>query len=313
MTIRKCDGEQARRLRHRGAGRHPARAPDRPREHARPGHPQTRQQGLRCSPTWICRPTGTSCWSTRPASSRSAARRAAAGTLTGHKIIVDTYGEWLGTVVAPSPAETRPSRPVTAYAMRWWPRTSSPGWPKCEVQVAYAIGVSTSGGALRVQTFRRRTAVPDEQIQQAVEVFDLRPAAIVRGTRSAAPDLCTGRPAVTSAGSCRTSRGRARTAHLRSLRPSKASSSERWARQRGASAAGSQAHSSRPAASRTAFSNASGSATVTVSPGCRMMPDGSRILTGSLNSTQTPPAVVVPNVAPLSLNEPLAPIAFTAE
>ncbi|MFM7210472.1 MAG: methionine adenosyltransferase domain-containing protein, partial [Actinomycetota bacterium] len=50
---------------------------------------------------------------------------------------------------------------------------------RCEVQVAYAIGKAHPVG-LFVQTFGTGV-LPDERIQEAVlEVFDLRPAAIIR-------------------------------------------------------------------------------------------------------------------------------------
>ena len=67
-----------------------------------------------------------------------------------------------------------------AYAMRWVAKTVVAAGlaTKCEVQVAYAIGVSHPVG-LFVNTFGTGV-VPDQQIQDAItEVFDLRPAAIV--------------------------------------------------------------------------------------------------------------------------------------
>jgi S-adenosylmethionine synthetase len=67
-----------------------------------------------------------------------------------------------------------------AYAMRWVAKNVVAAGlaQRCEVQVAYAIGVSHPVG-LFVQTFGTGS-VPDLQIQEAVtQVFDLRPAAIV--------------------------------------------------------------------------------------------------------------------------------------
>jgi S-adenosylmethionine synthetase len=101
--------------------------------------------------------------------------------LTGRKIIVDTYGGMArhggGAFSGKDPSKVDRS---AAYAMRWVAKNVvAAGLAKrCEVQVAYAIGVSHPVG-LFVQTFGTG-AVPDEQIQEAVtQVFDLRPAAIV--------------------------------------------------------------------------------------------------------------------------------------
>jgi S-adenosylmethionine synthetase len=101
--------------------------------------------------------------------------------LTGRKIIVDTYGGMArhggGAFSGKDPSKVDRS---AAYAMRWVAKNVvAAGLAKrCEVQVAYAIGVSHPVG-LFVQTFGTGT-VPDQQIQDAVtRVFDLRPAAIV--------------------------------------------------------------------------------------------------------------------------------------
>ena len=101
--------------------------------------------------------------------------------LTGRRSSSTPTAVWPGTAVAPSRAKTRPrwtGQPHTPCA--GWPRTSSPQAlaKRCEVQVAYAIGVAHPVG-LFVQTFGTGT-VPDAQIQEAItRVFDLRPAAIV--------------------------------------------------------------------------------------------------------------------------------------
>ncbi|MEU4952468.1 methionine adenosyltransferase domain-containing protein, partial [Streptomyces lavendulae] len=68
-----------------------------------------------------------------------------------------------------------------AYAMRWVAKNVVAAGlaARCEVQVAYAIGKAEPVG-LFVETFGTAT-LPDERIQEAIgEVFDLRPAAIIR-------------------------------------------------------------------------------------------------------------------------------------
>ncbi|WP_193609926.1 methionine adenosyltransferase [Nocardioides lijunqiniae] len=102
--------------------------------------------------------------------------------LTGRKIIVDTYGGMArhggGAFSGKDPSKVDRS---AAYAMRWVAKNVVAAGlaRRCEVQVAYAIGKATPVGVF-VQTFGTGI-VPDEQIQAAVlEVFDLRPAAILR-------------------------------------------------------------------------------------------------------------------------------------
>ncbi|CAO5243637.1 methionine adenosyltransferase [Frankia sp. AgKG'84/4] len=102
--------------------------------------------------------------------------------LTGRKIIVDTYGGYArhggGAFSGKDPSKVDRS---AAYAMRWVAKNVvAAGLAKsCEVQVAYAIGKAHPVG-LFVETFGTAT-VPEEQIQDAVtQVFDLRPAAIIR-------------------------------------------------------------------------------------------------------------------------------------
>ena len=102
--------------------------------------------------------------------------------LTGRKIIVDTYGGMArhggGAFSGKDPSKVDRSG---AYAMRWVAKNVVAAGlaRRCEVQVAYAIGKAQPVGVF-VQTFGTGT-VPDEKIQDAVlEVFDLRPAAILR-------------------------------------------------------------------------------------------------------------------------------------
>ncbi len=102
--------------------------------------------------------------------------------LTGRKIIVDTYGGYArhggGAFSGKDPSKVDRS---AAYAMRWVAKNivAAKLATKAEVQVAYAIGVARPVG-FYVDTYGTET-VPVETIRQAVlEVFDLRPAAIVR-------------------------------------------------------------------------------------------------------------------------------------
>jgi S-adenosylmethionine synthetase len=102
--------------------------------------------------------------------------------LTGRKIIVDTYGDMArhggGAFSGKDPSKVDRS---AAYAMRWVAKNIVAAGlaRRAEVQVAYAIGVAHPVGVF-VETFGTGV-VPDEKIQEAVlQVFDLRPAAILR-------------------------------------------------------------------------------------------------------------------------------------
>jgi S-adenosylmethionine synthetase len=102
--------------------------------------------------------------------------------LTGRKIIVDTYGGYArhggGAFSGKDPSKVDRS---AAYAMRWVAKNVVAAGlaTRCEVQVAYAIGKAHPVGVF-VETFGTG-ARPDGDIQAAVlEVFDLRPAAIIR-------------------------------------------------------------------------------------------------------------------------------------
>ena len=102
--------------------------------------------------------------------------------LTGRKIIVDSYGGMArhggGAFSGKDPSKVDRS---AAYAMRWVAKNVVAAGlaTRCEVQVAYAIGKAEPVGVF-VETFGTET-VPEERIQQALrEVFDLRPAAIIR-------------------------------------------------------------------------------------------------------------------------------------
>ncbi len=102
--------------------------------------------------------------------------------LTGRKIIVDTYGGYArhggGAFSGKDPSKVDRS---AAYAMRWVAKhvVAAGLATSCEVQVAYAIGKAEPVG-LFVDTFGTGV-VEDSVLQDAVtEVFDLRPAAIIR-------------------------------------------------------------------------------------------------------------------------------------
>ena len=102
--------------------------------------------------------------------------------LTGRKIIVDTYGgmgrHGGGAFSGKDPSKVDRS---AAYASRWVAKhvVASGAATRCEVQVAYAIGMAQPMSIL-VETFGTETVDP-LTIERAVrEVFDLRPGAIVR-------------------------------------------------------------------------------------------------------------------------------------
>lgn len=101
--------------------------------------------------------------------------------LTGRKIIVDTYGGMArhggGAFSGKDPSKVDRS---AAYAMRWVAKNVVAAGlaTRCEVQVAYGIGIAHPVG-LHVETFGTETVDP-ARIRQAIrDVFDLRPAAII--------------------------------------------------------------------------------------------------------------------------------------
>ena len=102
--------------------------------------------------------------------------------LTGRKIIVDSYGGMArhggGAFSGKDPSKVDRS---AAYAMRWVAKNIIAAGlaDRCEVQVAYAIGKAQPVG-LFIETFGTEKT-SQEKISKAVEeVFDLRPAAIIR-------------------------------------------------------------------------------------------------------------------------------------
>ena len=102
--------------------------------------------------------------------------------LTGRKIIVDTYGGMArhggGAFSGKDPSKVDRS---AAYAARWVAKNvvASGAADRCEVQVAYAIGMAHPVSVL-VETFGTNQVDPAKLTQTVTEMFDLRPAAIAR-------------------------------------------------------------------------------------------------------------------------------------
>ncbi|WP_424217601.1 methionine adenosyltransferase (plasmid) [Streptomyces sp. BI20] len=102
--------------------------------------------------------------------------------LTGRKIIIDTYGGYArhggGAFSGKDPSKVDRS---AAYAMRWVAKNVVAAGlaSRCEVQVAYAIGKAEPVG-LFVETFGTARVATDRIEAAVTEVFDLRPAAIIR-------------------------------------------------------------------------------------------------------------------------------------
>jgi S-adenosylmethionine synthetase len=102
--------------------------------------------------------------------------------LTGRKIIVDTYGGAArhggGAFSGKDPSKVDRS---AAYAARWVAKhiVAAGAAARCEIQVAYAIGVAHPV-SIMVETFGTETVDPLKIAKMAHDVFDLRPAAIIR-------------------------------------------------------------------------------------------------------------------------------------
>jgi S-adenosylmethionine synthetase len=102
--------------------------------------------------------------------------------LTGRKIIVDTYGGAArhggGAFSGKDPSKVDRS---AAYAARWVAKhiVAAGAARRCEIQVAYAIGVARPVSVM-VETFGTETVDPAKISSAMQEVFDLRPAAIIR-------------------------------------------------------------------------------------------------------------------------------------
>ena len=101
--------------------------------------------------------------------------------LTGRKIIVDTYGGMArhggGAFSGKDPSKVDRS---AAYATRWVAKNvvASGAAERCEVQVAYAIGIARPMSVL-VETFGTEKVSPEAIASAVHEIFDLRPAAII--------------------------------------------------------------------------------------------------------------------------------------
>ena len=102
--------------------------------------------------------------------------------LTGRKIIVDTYGGMArhggGAFSGKDPSKVDRS---AAYAARWVAKhvVAAGAARRCELQVAYAIGVARPV-SLSLETFGTETVDPERIVAAIGELFDLRPAAIIR-------------------------------------------------------------------------------------------------------------------------------------
>jgi S-adenosylmethionine synthetase len=102
--------------------------------------------------------------------------------LTGRKIIVDTYGGMArhggGAFSGKDPSKVDRS---AAYAARWVAKhvVAAGAARRCELQVAYAIGVARPV-SLSLETFGTETVDPERIVAAIRELFDLRPAAIIR-------------------------------------------------------------------------------------------------------------------------------------
>jgi S-adenosylmethionine synthetase len=102
--------------------------------------------------------------------------------LTGRKIIIDTYGGMArhggGAFSGKDPSKVDRS---AAYAMRWVAKNVVAAGlaTRCECQVAYAIGKAAPVG-FYIDTFGTETVPVDKITDAVLEVFDLRPAAIIR-------------------------------------------------------------------------------------------------------------------------------------
>jgi S-adenosylmethionine synthetase len=109
--------------------------------------------------------------------------------LTGRKIIVDTYGGSArhggGAFSGKDPTKVDRS---AAYAARWAAKhvVASGAARRCEIQVAYAIGVARPVSVM-VETFGTEQVDPIRIGTAIDEVFDLRPAAIVRDLKLRRP------------------------------------------------------------------------------------------------------------------------------
>ena len=136
--------------------------------------------------------------------------------LTGRKIIVDTYGGYgrHGGGAFSGKDCTKVDRSA-AYAARWVAKNVVAAGlaDRCEVELAYAIGVSKPL-SIMVDTFGTAHVAEDKIVEAVEKTFDLRPGAIIR-------DLDLRRPIYEKDGSLRSLRPRRRRLHLGENRPSR--------------------------------------------------------------------------------------------
>ena len=158
---------------------HPAQPQHRPRDAApaRPAGPRDRPAG----PGPVRRATATRSWPTRPGSSSSAARTPTPASPAARSSSTPTAGR-PATAAGPSPARTPPrstARPPTRPA--GWPST---WWRRARPSAARSRWPTPSGWPARCRCWSRRSAPPPSTrpgSSTAIdEVFDLRPAAIIR-------------------------------------------------------------------------------------------------------------------------------------
>lgn len=109
--------------------------------------------------------------------------------LTGRKIIIDTYGGWArhggGAFSGKDPSKVDRS---ASYMARYIAKNVIAAGlaMKCEVQVAYAIGIAEPVSVM-VDTFNTGL-VPEDKISRGIrEIFDLRPAEIIKALRLLRP------------------------------------------------------------------------------------------------------------------------------
>ncbi|MFH1538422.1 MAG: methionine adenosyltransferase [bacterium] len=109
--------------------------------------------------------------------------------LTGRKIIVDTYGGYSrhggGAFSGKDPSKVdRSGTYMARYAAK--NIVAAGAAEKCELQVAYAIGVACPV-SLMIETFGTAKVDPEELEKAVLDIFDFRPAAIIRNLRLRRP------------------------------------------------------------------------------------------------------------------------------
>ena len=171
--------------------------------------------------------------------------------LTGRKIIVDTYGGMGRHVAAArSAGRTRArSTGLACYYARFIAKNvvASGVARKCEVQIAYAIGVARPVG-VRVDTFGTGK-ISDEKLEAYIlEHFDMRPKALIDELGLLAPICCRPRRTATSGGASLPGR---RPAARRRLRAISSAASRRGRRSPSATGTGTRTATARRRTRRT--------------------------------------------------------------